>query len=102
MTLADAFDAEVVLVDSGALDRGADHRGFDAGEALDSPHGVGDLVDDLLFDVVSGEVGVLQLGEVTVELGGIFAGDDGVLGHQAVFEGVFGGAGLALGCARAG
>ena len=35
--LPDAVDAEVVLIDAGALDRGADDGAFDAGEALDSP-----------------------------------------------------------------
>ncbi len=99
---SDAVAPNLFLIDAGAFDVGGDVGGFDAGEAPHSPRRVGDLANDFFFDAVSGEVGVLVGGEVPVELGGVFAWDDGILGQQAVFEGVFRDAGLALGSARPG
>ena len=89
-------------MNAGPFDPGGHDGGFDTGEASHSPRRVGDLANDFFFDAVSGEVGVLVSSEVAVELGGVFAWDDGILGQQAVFESVFRDAGLALGSARSG
>ena len=102
MALSHAAGPEVSLIDAGTFDGGGDDGRFDAGEALDSPGGVGDLMDECLFDAVSWVVGVLVENDVTVELGGVLAGDDGVFGEQAVFECIFGDAGLAFFGARSG
>ena len=102
VALSHAAGLEVSLIDAGTFDGGGDDGRFDAGEALDSPGGVGDLMDECLFDAVSWVVGVLVEGDVTVELGGVLAGDDGVFGEQAVFECIFGDAGLAFFSARSG
>ena len=92
--------AKPVLAPTGHGD--SDRGGFDAREPLHAPSGVGDLTHDFPFDVILGDVRVLEQSEVTVKLGGIFAGDDGVGGEKAVLEGVLGGTRLALGCAWSG
>ena len=81
MSFPGALWAVCLLMNAGPFDPGGHDGGFDTGEASHSPRRVGDLTDEFFFDVVSGEVGVLVGGEVPVELGGVFAGDDGILGQ---------------------
>ena len=54
-------------------------------EAVDAPHGVDHEVDQYLFGVVDG----LEF----VEFAGFFDGEEGVVGEEAVFDGVLEGAG---------
>ena len=88
---------ELAVVAAGVVDVGGDDGGLDAGEALHAPRGVGDLAADFAFERIAGGNPVFEGGELAVEVGGVFAGQDGVLGEQAVLESVFGRAGLAGG-----
>ena len=69
---------------------GGDDGRLDAREALHAPLGVDDLAADFVLQRVSRESPVFERGELAVELGGVFAGQDGVGGEQAVLESVFG------------
>jgi hypothetical protein len=85
----------VVLV--GIEEAVGEDGGFDARDALQAPFGVGDLADQGAFEGGGGlEVGV-KVGEELLELGGVLAGDDGVVGAEAVLESVLGGGGFAFG-----
>ena len=75
---------------------------MEAVEAAEAPFGVGDLADEDEFEDVFGEEVVFELLEEAVVVGGVFVGHNGVAGEESVFESVLGGAGFALGGARAG
>jgi hypothetical protein len=72
--------------------------GFEGGDAAETPAGDGQSVYEFLFNIARG----LILGEVRfeerVEVLQGFVGEDVEAGGEAVFAGVLGGAGLALGC----
>ncbi len=61
---------------------------FQAREATHAPLGVGDLADQFGFQ----RVGRLDVGfegrELTVEVGRVLTGQDGIAGEESVFEGV--------------
>ena len=80
--------AGVAFPARGLLDVETLDGGFDAGEAPEPPGGVGDLLDELVFECVDGpEVGT-ELVEFALVVGGVFAGDDGMPGTEAVLDGV--------------
>ncbi len=61
---------------------------FEFAEAAHAPEVLGELVDQDFFDGVSGLVLVAESGAEMIELGGVFAGQDELLGVEAVLEGV--------------
>ena len=80
----------------------APHVGLGIGEAFEAP-GVADHGGEEDVLVRSGGLElVVVAGAEGFEVGGVFAGDDGVGGEEAVFESVEAGGGLALGGPRAG
>jgi hypothetical protein len=70
------------------VESGVEVGGFKAREALHAPLGVGELADEFLLEGVFGMEGVFEGCELGIEFGGVFAGQDGVAGEKAVFEGV--------------
>ena len=90
------------LAFAGLFERVLEVAGFDAGEAGEAPLGVGyageeELLDGALGVVLGGE-GVLEGLEILL----VLDGEGGVLGEEAVAEGVEAGAGLAVRGTRAG
>lgn len=86
----------------GGVEAVPEHAGLGAAEAAQAPLGVGEVADEDFLDGVGGlEEGVEGV-EEGLALGGVFAGQQGGLGGEAVAEGVEAGAGLALGGLGAG
>ncbi len=79
-----------------------DDLGLEAGDAAEAPHLQGDSHGQLIFEDAGGPVALHDVVAEGVPLGGVFAGDDGAVGAQAVFGGVLGRALLAFVGARAG
>jgi hypothetical protein len=76
--------------------------GFQTAEAAKAPGGHDDLLDEEGFDGADGLVLLFEGQLDCVELVRVFDGDDGVLGGEAVFEGVEADGGLACGGLGAG
>ena len=68
------------------LDRAREEGGFDADQTAHAPLGVGDLADELELEGVLRPEVVLKIAELTVEFGGVFAGQDGVAREESVLE----------------
>jgi hypothetical protein len=80
--------AVVVLVAFALFEDGhaaGDEGGFVAAGAAEAPPGVGGLVDEGGFDVVAGLEVALEGLEEVVEVGGVFGGEEGLGGGEAVF-----------------
>ena len=76
--------------------------GLKEGDAVESPGGVGDFVDQLSFGRSGGGVLIEKLLDVALVGVGVLAGQDGSAGGEAMAEGIERGALLARFGARAG
>jgi len=96
-------DDGAVLIGDGVVEGGGEEAGFEAGGAEDGLLGDGDALDGVDF---LGVDGLVDGDEVLFEMGDFFEvleADDGEgAAGEAVFGGVLGGAGLALGGAGSG
>ena len=87
----------------GLVEAGGEEAGFEAGGAEEGLLGEGDAFDGEEFLGVDGPVGGDEVVPEVGDLIEVFEADDGeVGGGEAVFAGVLGGTGLALGGAGAG
>ena len=75
---------------------------LEAGEAAHAPLGVGHLADELLLEGVFGLKCVFEGGDLGLELGGVFVGQDGIAGEKVVLDGVLRDAGFAFFRSRTG
>jgi hypothetical protein len=82
----------------GAVEEG----GFERGDAVETPGGVGEFLDKLGFGGSSGLILVEELAAVLLVGGGILSGENGGTACEAVGDGVLGRALFAGGGARAG
>ena len=92
----------VLFLLGGAVVEFVDDGSFDASEAFEPPGNVDELVDEVFFDDADRPEFEEKFAGVTVELVGVFAGDERVLGSEAVFEGIERGALFAFGGPGAG
>jgi hypothetical protein len=67
-----------------------DDAGLDAREAFETPGDVGDLVDEIFLRGAAGFEIEFHFSAVSVVVVGVFAGDEGIFGAEAVFECVAG------------
>jgi hypothetical protein len=74
-----------------------EHVEFEGGDAAETPAGEGEGVDQVLFDGAGGLIEGQVVFEECLEVFLGFAGEDGEGRGEAVFQGVLGGAGFALG-----
>src|SRR5579862_5162506 len=70
--------------------------------SIETPLGGGDAEDELLLVIADGVVRVAKIVEEDIEVGGVFVGEEEVLGGEAVRDAVAAGGGFALGGAGAG
>ena len=84
-----------------AVEIGIGEGGFQAADAAEVPGGVDELIEQVVLEGALGIEFSLVGGEEVVKLFLFAFADDQVAGGEAVFAGVLGGAGLALGGAGA-
>ena len=89
-------ERSLLAEDFGALYLADKDLSFDNGESAEGPGGADEGVDLVAMLGECGLEALVVFGGESVELGVIFAGDDEGLGVDAGFQGIHGGAGLAL------
>src|ERR1035438_221806 len=80
----------------------AEDAGFHGEGAVEAPLVGGDAQDQCFFAVADGAEASEEIVEEQAKIFGIFAGEEVLVGAQAVFKGIAAGCGLTFGSARAG